>query len=155
MMDFLQKMGGGQSGKEEYQDFVSRYEKGAPWDGIPDDEAVSRYEQVSAALPQNEYQDAAEQAFSRLSPDERMQFFEFLQQRAQQQSMRLPELEQAPQRERYQDPRALAQVTSQVQQKDPGLLGQLLKGAGGAGGNPLAKGALAGIAAMAAKKFLG
>jgi hypothetical protein len=62
----------------------------------------------------------------------------------------------------------LAQLLSGLHQQQPGMLGQLLGGGGGAGGllgggsggaggmlgNPLAKAALAGIAAMAAKRML-
>jgi hypothetical protein len=48
-------------------------------------------------------------------------------------------------------------MTSQVRQKDPNILEQLM-GRGGTGGpldNPIAKAAFAGIAAMAASKIMG
>jgi len=62
----------------------------------------------------------------------------------------------------------LAQLLSGLHQQQPGLLGQLLGGSGAGGllgggggggaggvlGNPLAKAALGGIAAMAAKRML-
>lgn len=44
-------------------------------------------------------------------------------------------------------------MTSRLQGQAPGLVGQLL--GGGTKGNPLAKGALGGIAATAAKRFMG
>jgi len=54
----------------------------------------------------------------------------------------------------YQDPTHLAQQMAQMQQQQPDMVHQIL-GPGGALGNPLAKAALAGIAAMAAKQFFG
>ncbi len=71
--------------------------------------------------------------------------------------------------DRLQDPRYLAQVAGQVRQQQPGLFSQLLGGAMGGGqmggggqmaglgqmlNNPIAKAALAGIAATAAKRML-
>ncbi len=56
--------------------------------------------------------------------------------------------------EQYQDPRYLAQATTQLHQQQPGLLSGLL-GGGGGGGNALAKAALAGIAATAVAQVLG
>jgi hypothetical protein len=74
---------------------------------------------------------------------------------------------------RYQDPGYLSQMAGQMNQQQPGLLGQILSGAlgsgmgggfgagmsGGTGGqgmlnNPVAKAALAGIAAIAVKKMM-
>jgi hypothetical protein len=64
--------------------------------------------------------------------------------------------------DRLQDPGYLAQVTGGMQQRQPGMLEQLLGGGGGGGGgrggmlsNPLAKATLAGVAAMAVKKMTG
>ncbi len=55
-------------------DFVDRYERGAPYDGIGDDEAVERYREVDSRLDDDQYRDSAEAAFSRLSPQERQEF---------------------------------------------------------------------------------
>jgi hypothetical protein len=48
----------------------------------------------------------------------------------------------------------LAKLTSQLHGQAPGLVGQLL-GGGGMKGHPLVNGALGGIAATAAKRFMG
>ena len=59
--------------------------------------------------------------------------------------------------DRLQDPHELAKRTSQVRQRDPNILEQLM-GKGGTGGpldNPIAKVAFAGIAAFAASKLMG
>jgi hypothetical protein len=44
MLDSL--LGGGQ--KQELDDFVNRYDQGAPWEGISDQEAIGRYQQVAS-----------------------------------------------------------------------------------------------------------
>ena len=155
-------LGGGQQ-RQEYHDFVNRYDQGPPWTGISDREAVSRYQQVATRLPPDMYQQSAEEAFARLSPQERQEFARYLQQRSQQQGLDFPDFNQDGIDDRYQDPRMLAQVTSRMEQQQPGLLGQLLGGggSGGSGGggnmldNPLAKAALAGVTAMAVKRMMG
>lgn len=56
--------------------------------------------------------------------------------------------------ERFSEPRELARMTRHVRKQQPGGLGVLLGGGGGLLGNPIAKAALSGIAAMAAKKMM-
>lgn len=83
-MDMLsQLLGGGQS-RQQYQDFVNRYDQGAPWDGISDREAADRYQQVAPRLSPDTYQESAEAAFARLTPEQRRQFGQYLQQQARQ-----------------------------------------------------------------------
>ena len=133
---------------------------------------LDRYNQIAPNLPPQQYMQAAEAAFNRMPPDQRAQFGQFLQQQGQQYGLPVGG------GGTYEDPRQLAQMTTQIHQQQPGLLGQLLGGAlgggsggggglggllggggdgGGAGGmlsNPVAKAALAGIAAMAVKQFM-
>ncbi|HEX6291376.1 MAG TPA: hypothetical protein VFZ66_19485 [Herpetosiphonaceae bacterium] len=163
-MDLLQNLLGGGQGRQQYEDFINRYDQGSPYDGISDDEAYQRYQQVAPHLPPDVYQESAQDAFGRMSPQERMQFGHHLRQQATQQGYNVPDLNGDGIDDRLQDPRYLAQVTSRMQQQQPGLLGQLLGGGnqqmvgGGQGGglmsNPLAKAALAGIAAMAVKRMM-
>jgi hypothetical protein len=159
-MNLLETLLGGGQQRQEYQDFVSRYDQGPPWTGISDQEAVNRYQQVATRLPPDMYQQSAEEAFARMSPQERMEFARYLQQRSRQQYPDFRDFNQDGIDDRYQDPRMLAQVTSRMEQQQPGILGQLLGGGGGAGAgsmldNPLAKAALAGVAAIAVKKMMG
>jgi hypothetical protein len=160
-MDMLQQLLGGGQQRQQYQDFVTRYDQGAPWDGISDQEAYSRYQQVAPQLPPDMYQQSAQEAFARLTPQQRMQFGQFLRQQAQQRNLNFPDLNQDGIDDRFQDSRYLAQVTGRMQQQQPGMLEQLLGGAVGGGGgqsmleSPIAKAALAGIAAMAVKKMMG
>lgn len=162
-----QVLGGGQQQQQEYQDFTQRYDQGPPWQGISDQEAYSRFQQVAPQLPPAMYQQSAQQAFERLDPRQRMQLAEYLQQQAQQQNVPFPHQGGM---DAFQDPGYLAQVTGQMHQQQPGILGQLLGGALGGGGgggggggagsqsmldSPIAKAALAGIAAMAVKQMMG
>jgi hypothetical protein len=115
------------------QDFISRYEQGAPADGITADEAVSHYQMVAGQLSPQDLEDSADEAFQRLSPDERSQFAQWLKERG---GDHVGDFNS-------EDPRQLAQVTSQLQQNQPdglagllggGGLGSLLGGASGLGG---------------------
>ena len=154
-MDVLNELLGGTQ-RQDYDDFVRRYDQGAPWDGIGDDEALDRYRQVAPRLSTDQYRDSAEEAFRRLTPEQRAEFGRWLQQRSQQQGIGLGGLETA---DRLDDPAALATASAQVRDQQPGLLEGLLGGGGsGAGGllsSPIAKAALAGIAAVAVSKVMG
>ena len=158
-MDMLQGLLGGGQQRQEYDDFINRYNQGAPYDGIGDDEALQRYQQVAYQAPPDVYEDAAYQSYSRMSPVERMQLGQYMRQQAAQRGIPFQDFDQDGRDDRYQDPRYLAQVTSRMHQQQPDLLGSLLGGGGGGGGggfgNPLAKGAMAGIAAMVASRVLG
>ena len=130
------------------QDFVSRYEQGPPYEGISDEEAYHNYRQVAGRLPPQDYEESAAEAFQRLSPQERMQFAQMLQQRG---GDRFGSV-------RGDDPRQLAQAVARYRQQDEGGLASLFGGGGGGMGdllsNPLAKAALGGVAAIAMKKML-
>ena len=167
-MDILQSLLGGGQGGQDYEDFVQRYDQGPPYAGISDQEAVRRYQQVAPQLPPDVYQQSAQEAFARMTPQQRRQLGQYLRQQAQQQNVNVPDLNQDGIDDRLQDPSYLAHVTTRMHQQQPGMLEQLLGGAmgqpGGAhqmggGGSPLespiAKAALAGVAAMAVKHMMG
>jgi hypothetical protein len=165
-MDMLAQILGGGQQRQQYQDFANRYDQGAPWDGISDREAYDRYQQVAPQLPPQLYQESAQEAFSRLSPQQRLQLGQHLQRQAQQQGLSgFQDLNRDGVDDRLQDPGYLAQATGRLEQQQPGILGQLLGGGGGTGGgmgmgggsmleSPIAKAALAGVAAMAVKKMM-
>ena len=137
-MSFLDNlMGGGDDRRSQYQDFVNRYDQGAPYDGISEDEAFNNYQQVAGRIPPDVYQQSAQEAFSRMAPQERMQFGQYLQQQATSQGLPFQDLDRDGRDDRYQDPAYLAQLTGQMEQQQPGVLGQLL---GGGGGGPLGGG---------------
>jgi hypothetical protein len=147
-------LGGGQLGK--VQDFLQRYEQGAPADGISDQEALDHHDQVAAAASPEEYQQAAGEAFQRMTPEDREQVGQQLQRGAQAHGVDLGGDGPA----QLRDPGTLAQLAGTLQRRQPGLLEDLLgRGQGGQGGggmlaNPAVRAALGGIAAMAVKRVL-
>lgn len=136
--------------REEYQNFVTRYGQGMPWEGYQDGEVMQRYQQVAPQLPPAEYQQAAQAAFAQMPPQQRAQFGQWLQSQAQQQNLPFVDFNRDGIDDRLQDPTYLAQVTAQLQQQQPGLLPQVLSG-----GNPMGRGLLAGIASFAAQRLMG
>lgn len=162
-MDVFKNLLGGDDKHSEHEDFINRFEKGAPWEGISDEEAQDRHQQVAQNVSPEMYEESAEEALNRMSPQQRQEFGGILNERAQEQGISLPGLGNLG---NLADSRQLAQVMGMMQRQQPGMLGMLLGGGGMAGGigamaasklgrNPLEKAALAGIAAMATKKMMG
>ena len=165
-MGILDELLGGGGRQRDFADFVNRYEQGHPSEGYSDQEVLERYRDVAHAVPPDQYMQAAQEALARLSPEERAEFVQMLQQRAQRRGVALP-------RQMTPEPRDLGQVLTDLDQT-PGRLRDLLgggsqSGAGAAGGagatggagaiasmleSPLAKAALAGIAAMVVKRVM-
>lgn len=182
-MNILEGLMGSGAHHEDYQDFANRYDRGHPSEGYTDEEVLSRHQQVAAELSPEQYQEAAQQAFERLSPQEREEFVQYLQQQGYQN----PALTGASSRQQ-QDAGFLSQMAGQMQRQQPGMLGLVLGGGsmgmggmvGGGGmggmfgsgasggmlgggrdgagsllGNPIAKAAMAGIARYAFKRITG
>ena len=157
-MSILDELLSGGQVQRLFTDFMTRYEQGHPSEGYSDQEVVERYSQVAHAVPQDQYAQAAQEALARLSPEERAEFVQMLQERAQAKGVTLPSRVGS-------DPGQLGQLLTGLHQK-PGQLRDLLSGggsptqAGGSGGltdllaSPLARAALAGITAMVVKKVV-
>ena len=145
-MDMLQNVLGSLGGDQQkkMRDFSDRYQDGSPLEGYSDEEARDHYGQLASRLPNEEYEASAEQSFSRLSPEQRREFATWLRQRG---GSGLPHGD-------VDDARVLARETARVQQEQPNILQQAF-GQGGALSNPIAKAAVAGIAAMAAQRMFG
>lgn len=161
LLEMLMGVGGGQK-RQEYEDFVNRYEKGPPWEGYTDQEVADRYGQVAHKVSSEDYEAAARDAFARLSPEERAEFARYLRERASQKRVNIPG--PAPGQGGSEDPGWLAKTTRELHEQ-PGQLRDLLgegtgSGASGAGSlgslfaSPLAKAALAGITAMVVKRMM-
>ena len=90
-MDLLERVLGRPEQRTEYEDFIDRFEKGSPYDGIDDREAVDRYERVTPELSRSQYRESAEEAFDRLSPAERAEFSHWLRTRANQRGVTVPD----------------------------------------------------------------
>jgi hypothetical protein len=159
-MGLMDMLSGGKR-REEYEDFVGRYEQGEPWEGIEDDEARNRHDEVASNVSDDDYELSAREAYERLSPQQRKEFAGMLRQQGRQGNVDLGDYDRDDD-DRDADPQHLARMTRQVRKQKPDLMGQLLGGGGGGGGggmggmlgNPVAKAALGGIAAMAAKRML-
>lgn len=154
--------------QEELRDFANRYERGAPYDEISEEEAVSRYREVVPELSGEDYRHSAREAFSRMEPEERAEFGEQLRDQSLQQGYDFPEDD--GREDRFQDPDHLTQLVEWVRREHPDLLeglvgdggaglvggmmgegitgGEGVAGDGGMLGNPVAKAVLAGIAAI-------
>src|SRR5918911_5490469 len=124
MMNILQDLLGGQK-QQDYQDFVNRYDQGHPSEGYSDQEVLDRYRQVAPQLSPEQYQQVAMASLNRLSPQERMQFGQYLMQQAQQQGMRVPGMPQGGTGD-YENSHYLAQQMAQMHQQQPDMLHQIL-----------------------------
>jgi hypothetical protein len=148
-------------------DFIDRYERGAPYEGIDDDEVIQNYRATAGRLSPQEYEEATAESLGRLSREERRQLRRQLRQQRQQGGGQVDTDDD-------DDPRVMAHELSQYRQQqgsdDPlgglgGMLGGMF-GGGGSGtqggssggdtlGGPLSKAVLAGVAAVAMKKMMG
>jgi len=161
-MNLLEMLMGNSQTREGFKDFVNRFEEGPPSEGYEDQEVLDRYGEVAHRASSSDYEEAARDAFGRLSQADREEFGQLLAGRAQSKRLDLPGLTPT-QDQGFGDVDWLANITSQIHQQ-PGLLRDLLGGltgnretssSGGILSSPLAKAALAGIAAMLVKKALG
>ena len=161
-MDLLEMLMGSKQTREGFQDFLNRFEDGPPWEGYNDKEVMDRYGEVAHKASPSDYQQAARDAFGRLSQADREEFGELLAGQARNRKLDLTGLA-LPQGQGFGDLDWLSNITSQIHQQ-PGLLRDLLGGLTGSSGSsssggilssPLAKAALAGITAMLVKKALG
>jgi len=162
-MDLAEILMGSGTKRQEYEDFSKRYDQGHPSEGYSDQEVLERYASVAHNVPAADYEQAARDAFARLSPEERTEFAQYLQQRAQSRGVDVP-APPAQQSGGSSDLGWLSKATRQFHEK-PGLLREILSGltgersqTSGAGGllaSPLGKAALAGITAMLVKRAMG
>jgi len=125
-MGLLDALLGGAQGREENQAFLQRFEQGPPWEGYSDQEVLKRYGTVAGQASAQEYQQAASEAFGRMSPEQRVEFGRMLQQRARERNLNLGDLEHSSIGD-FQDASRLAHLTSDVHQQ-PGLLRSMLGG---------------------------
>jgi len=148
--------------KSKAKDFISRYEQGPVDQGYDEEEALNNFQRVSQHADPDTMQRASERAFSRMDPDQRTQFAQYLQQQQQGSGQSTGNVSG--------DPREMAGMVSQMQRQNPGGLASLMGGGGGIGnaiggllggggggfpGGNVGKVALGGIAAYAMKEILG
>ena len=138
-MGLLDQLLGSGNQRADYQDFANRYDDGQPHEGYDDQEVANRYSEVSSEVDDDTYRQSAQQAFERMSPQERQQFGQQLDEHARNQGYATGTGGD------YSDSGQLADMTTRVHQQSPGLLGQLLGGAGAESGAQAGGGGLAGM----------
>ena len=143
-MDQLGGLLGGQGGT--LQNIINAFQTG-DHQQAPDQQVATTHLQVADQLPPEQYQQAARDAFEKLTPEQRQQFLDELKSEASAQGIGHDAIQNAS-----ADPGSLAQATTQVQQQQPGSLGQMFA-PGGVFSSPLAKTVLLGITAMAASRL--
>jgi hypothetical protein len=89
-VDLLQMLMGAGNKRHEYEDFITRYDQGSPWEGYSDQEVLDRYGSIAHNVPQTDYEDAAREAFERLSPEQRAELARGLQQQMQTRGINSP-----------------------------------------------------------------
>ena len=157
-MDKLNQFFGQDTKREdEYRDFERRYRENP--DSISDEEAARRYREMAQHDDMNDMDDPDteaeyERAFSRMSPDERRELARRYQDASRDSSSSFDGYRDDYDDNRASSPRELGRMTRQASKQDPNLLEGLL-----GQGSPLTstggKIAMAGLAALAARKFLG
>ena len=150
--DLLGSLFGQGTREEDYRRFDDQYARGRPED-LDDHEVQQRYRQVLRNAPPQLVEDAHADAFAQLDPRERQLLAQRLRQQAQQ--LEAPYGDPYDRDDHDDDPRTLARMAQQAEQQNPGVLDQLFGGQPGPLNNPLVKMAMAGAAAMAARRFLG
>ena len=135
------------SSSAQLEDMVSKFNQ-CQHDQVPDDQVQQTYGQVVSRLPQDQYLQAARDAFDKLTPQQRQQLAQELQARAQQEGINVPSTQTVS-----SDPGSLATAVSDVHAQQPNLLRQLFA-PGGVFSSPIAKAALLGITAMAAQRLM-
>jgi hypothetical protein len=138
-------------------DFIDRHQRGAH-DQMPDAEVLQNYRAATANLSPEEYQQAAAEAFRQMTPEQRRELRHYLKRRS---NDRVNPADDSP-----EEVAKAMQQADQEQKGSGGLLSHF--GLGGSDGdankpdtsglqgvldNPLVKVAIAGVAAMAAKKL--
>jgi len=160
MMDRLgQFFGQDQSRADEYRDFQQRYQQSP--DQISEREAARRYREMMQHMDDDDDDDddddmnqQYEQAFGQMSPRERQMLAQRYQQATRDNSRPYQGYQDDYDDERASSPRELARMTRRAAKQDPDLLDQLV-GQDSPLSGTAGKMALAGLAAVAASKFLG
>ena len=143
LSNLLNRLGGG-----DLESMLSKFTNGQH-DDVPDHQVHETYGQVATQLPQDQYVQAARDAFERLTPEQREEFARQLQTKTQQQSITTPGTQSVS-----SDPGSLAKAVGEVHAEQPNMLQQMFA-PGGVFSNPVAKAALLGISAMAAQRLMG
>jgi hypothetical protein len=154
-MDILKNIFGGGT-PDNYEQRAQQYQQGyqsGQLGGLSDQDVAQRYQRTVQYAPPDVVEQAHAEAFNRLPPQEQQQIVAQFQQAHTdpQQPFQYPGFNSGQQ---SYSPAQMGQMARQAQQQQPDLLQQVL-GPGGALSSPMAKAAMAGVAAIAAQKMMG
>ena len=89
-MNLLEMLMGSSQAREGFKDFLNRFEDGPPSEGYEDQEVLDRYGEVAHKVSSSDYQQAARDAFGRLSQADREEFGRMLAGQAQSRGLTFP-----------------------------------------------------------------
>lgn len=154
-MDVMQRIFGGgdpDDHQQRYQRYQDGYSRGQ-YDDLDDDDVYDRYQRTAQHAPPEVVQQAHEEAFRRLPPEQRQALVEQFRQVSNDPRQPFTYNGFRGGQDDY-DPRQMAQMFGQARQQQPDLTSQVM-GPGGVMSNPLAKMAMAGVTAYAAQRLMG
>ncbi len=156
-MDVLKNIFGGSP--DNYEQRAQQYQQGyqsgqGQYANLDPQEVASTYQRTVQYAPPEVVQQAHEQVFSQLPPEAQQQIVNQFQRAHNDpnQAFQYPGFNNGGQQ--AYSPAQMGGMVRQAQQQQPDLLQQVL-GPGGALSNPVAKMAMAGVAAMAAQRLMG
>jgi hypothetical protein len=142
-------------GRESFEDFTRRWERGAPWETLRDEEAIAYYDRIVEEIGPPEFQEAALASLERLSREERRELVREMQQNARREDLNYPGVHD----EGIDEPQALAGLLARMHAERRGMIRQLLAAneatpeTGGILSSPASRAFLAGVAVMAVRQF--
>lgn len=138
--------------EQRHQQYQQGYQ-GGNYDHLDDNDVFDRYQRTMQHAPPDVVAQAHEEAFRRLPPQEQQRIIDQFHRANDDPNQRFqyPGFNQG---QGQFGPRDMGNMVQQAQQQQPDLLSQIM-GPGGAMSNPMAKMAMAGVAAMVAGKLMG
>ncbi len=138
--------------EQRYQQYQQGYQ-GGNYDHLDDNDAYDRYQRTMQHAPPDVVAQAHEEAFRRLPPQEQQQILDQFRRANDDpnQQFQYPGFNQGQSQFSPQD---MGGMFQQAQRQQPDLLNQIM-GPSGALSSPMAKMAMAGVAAMVAGKLMG
>jgi hypothetical protein len=142
-----------QNNPQMYQNYANAWDQGT-YQQIPHEQAYQNYQQFVQNAPPQAVEQMHQQYYQQMPPQQRGGILENLLGGLAQRGVSPQQIGIQNPNPYTMSPQEAARVTTYAQQQQPDLIDQVL-GPGGALGSPMAKIAVAGIAALAAKQFLG
>lgn len=139
--------------QQMYQRYANAWDQGT-YHQMPEQEAYQQYQQFMQSAPPNMIEQVHQQYYQQMPPQQRGSLMQSLVNGLMQRGVNPQQLGIQNQNPASMSPNDAARLTGYAQQNAPDLLQQIL-GPGGPLGSTGAKVAVAGIAALAAKHFLG